>query len=89
MTLASTLAFIVAVFVLGITPGPAVRSECARGDIAILVAVIAGVLTTTNRTYGLLAARARALFKSRRVLRNFNRAAGALLAGAGIAVATR
>jgi threonine/homoserine/homoserine lactone efflux protein len=59
------------------------------GDIAILVAVIAGVLTTTNMTYGLLAARARTVFKSRRALRSFNRAAGTLMAGAGIAVATR
>jgi threonine/homoserine/homoserine lactone efflux protein len=57
-------------------------------DIAILAAVVAGVLTVTNMTYGMLAARARALFKSRRAMRNFNRAAGTLMVGAGAAVAT-
>jgi threonine/homoserine/homoserine lactone efflux protein len=58
------------------------------GDVAILVAVIAGVLTATNMTYGLLAARARTLFKSRRAMRHFNRAAGTLMIGAGAAVTT-
>lgn len=63
-------------------------SRLGGRDIAILMAVIAGVLTVTNMTYGLLAARARALFKSRRAMRNFNRAAGTLMIGAGAAVAT-
>lgn len=56
-------------------------------DVAILIAVIAGVLTVTNMSYALLAARARLLFKSRRALRNLNRAAGTLMIGAGVAVA--
>jgi threonine/homoserine/homoserine lactone efflux protein len=56
-------------------------------DIAVLVAVIAGVLTVTNMSYALLAARARLLFKSRRALRRLNRAAGTLMIGAGVAVA--
>lgn len=55
-------------------------------DIAILAAVIAGVLTVTNMTYGLLAARARRLFRSPRALRNFNRTGGTLLIGAGTVV---
>ena len=57
------------------------------GDIAILIAVIAGVLTVTNMSYALLATRARLLFRSRRALRNLNRAAGTLMIGAGVAVA--
>jgi threonine/homoserine/homoserine lactone efflux protein len=61
------------------------RIEAA--DVAILVAVIAGVLTVTNMSYALLAARARLLFKSRRALRHLNRAAGTLMIGAGVAVA--
>lgn len=58
-------------------------------DIAVIAAVIAGVLTTTNMTYGLLAARARRLFKSRRAMRNLNRGAGTMMIGAGVAVAVR
>jgi threonine/homoserine/homoserine lactone efflux protein len=58
-------------------------------DIAVIAAVIAGVLTTTNMTYGVLAARARLLFKSRRAMRNFNRGAGTMMIGAGVAVAVR
>jgi threonine/homoserine/homoserine lactone efflux protein len=56
-------------------------------DIAILAAVVAGVLTVTNMSYGLLASHARVLFKSRRAMRNFNRAGGTLMIGAGAAVA--
>ena len=62
-------------------------AHLTRTDIAILAAVVAGVLTVTNMTYGLLAARARMLFKSRRAMRNFNRAGGTLMIGAGAAVA--
>jgi threonine/homoserine/homoserine lactone efflux protein len=57
-------------------------------DIAILAAVIAGVLTVTNMTYGLLAAQARRFLKSRRAMRNLNRGAGTMMVGAGVAVAT-
>lgn len=58
-------------------------------DIAVIATVIAAVLTTTNMTYGLLAARARRLFKSRRAMRRLNRGAGTMMIGAGVAVATR
>jgi threonine/homoserine/homoserine lactone efflux protein len=62
-------------------------AQVAAADIAILAAVVAGVLTVTNMSYGLLAAHARVLFKSRRAMRNFNRAGGTLMIGAGAAVA--
>ena len=58
------------------------------GDVAILAAVIAGVLTVTNMTYGLMAAQARRFLKSRRAMRNMNRTAGAMMVGAGAVVAT-
>lgn len=58
-------------------------------DFAILALVIAAVLTATNMAYALLAARARVFFKSRRAMRNLDRAAGTMMIGAGVAVATR
>jgi threonine/homoserine/homoserine lactone efflux protein len=58
-------------------------------DIAVLAAVITAVLMTTNMAYGVLAARARIFFKSRRAMRNLDRGAGTLMIGAGVAVATR
>jgi threonine/homoserine/homoserine lactone efflux protein len=61
-------------------------AQIGAADVAILVAVIAGVLTVTNMSYALLAARARLLFRSRCALRNLNRAAGTLMIGAGAAV---
>jgi threonine/homoserine/homoserine lactone efflux protein len=58
------------------------------GDIAILAAVIVCVLTGTNMTYGLLAARARTVFRSRRAMRTLNRTAGTMMIGAGTVVAS-
>jgi threonine/homoserine/homoserine lactone efflux protein len=58
-------------------------------DIAIIAAVIAGVLTVTNMTYGVLAARARGLFRSARAMRNLNRGAGTMMIGAGAVVAAQ
>jgi threonine/homoserine/homoserine lactone efflux protein len=64
-------------------------TRITAADIAIIAAVIAGVLMVTNTGYGLLAARARVFFKSRRAMRNLNRAAGTMMVGAGVAVAAR
>ena len=56
---------------------------------AELVAVTLVVLTLVDGAYVLLAARARRLIGSPRAMRLVNRGAGALLAGAAVAVATR
>jgi len=56
---------------------------------AELVAVMLAVLTLIDGTYVLLASRARRLFTNSRALRLLNRGAGALLAGAAVAVAAR
>ena len=58
-------------------------------DIALLVAVVTVVLFLVMLGYCSLAARARRLFQSRHSMRRLNRGAGALLIGAGVAVATR
>jgi threonine/homoserine/homoserine lactone efflux protein len=57
--------------------------------ILITVAVVASVLFVVMMGYMLAAARARRLFQSARSMRRLNRGAGALLVGAGVAVATR
>jgi hypothetical protein len=51
--------------------------------------VIIAVLLTIHMTSGLLADRARMFFISRRAMRNLNRTAGTMMAGAGVAVAIR
>lgn len=56
---------------------------------AELVAVMLAVLTAVDGAYVLLASRARRLFTNSRAIRLLNRGAGALLAGAAVAVATR
>jgi threonine/homoserine/homoserine lactone efflux protein len=66
--------------------------DLARLDAAgilIAVAVVASVLFLVMLGYCSLAARARRLFQSQRSMRRLNRGAGALLMGAGVAVATR
>jgi threonine/homoserine/homoserine lactone efflux protein len=55
----------------------------------VLAAVFTAVLMMTNMTYGVLAARARIFFKSRRAIRNLNRTAGTMMIGARVAVAAR
>lgn len=51
--------------------------------------VVVVVLLAVCGTYALLAARARALLRSEKAMRRLNRTSGALLIGAGVAVATR
>lgn len=52
-------------------------------------AVVVVVLVAVCGTYAVLAARARALLSSEKAVRRLNRTSGALLIGAGVAVATR
>ena len=47
------------------------------------------ILTTVFGAYAVAAARARALFRSPRAMRVFNRAGGTVMAGAAVAVATK
>jgi threonine/homoserine/homoserine lactone efflux protein len=54
-----------------------------------LVAICVAVLCVVLGTYVLVAARARALFRTPRAVRLLNRASGTMLAGAAIAVATK
>lgn len=58
-------------------------------DIALMAALIVGILVATNLGFAWLAARARGLIRSRRAVRAINRASGTLMAGAGAWVATR
>jgi threonine/homoserine/homoserine lactone efflux protein len=55
---------------------------------AELVGITMAILTLVDGTYVLLAARARKLFRNARAIRVLNRGAGALLAGAAVAVAS-
>jgi threonine/homoserine/homoserine lactone efflux protein len=54
-----------------------------------LAVLCLAVLTIVLGAYALAAARARALFRSRRAIRVFNRTGSALMAGAAVAVATK
>ncbi|MGN6573441.1 MAG: LysE family translocator [Pseudolabrys sp.] len=54
-----------------------------------LAVLCLAVLTLVLGAYALAAARARALFRSRRAIRVFNRTGSALMAGAAVAVATK
>jgi threonine/homoserine/homoserine lactone efflux protein len=56
---------------------------------AELAVLCLAILTVVLSAYGLVAARARALFRSRRAVRLFNRTGSALMAGAAVAVATK
>jgi threonine/homoserine/homoserine lactone efflux protein len=56
---------------------------------AELAGLCVAVLTVVLGTYALAAARARALFTSRRAVKLFNRTGGTLMAGAAIAVASK
>jgi len=62
------------------------QTEAAIGELAALCAV---VMSCTLAAYALAANRARALFRSARVMGFAHRAAGGALAGVAVAVATR
>ena len=58
-------------------------------DIAILSGIVVAAIIVVNNTYGLMAARARKVFRSERAVRVLNRSAGSVMIGAGVFVATR
>ena len=58
-------------------------------DLAIVVTIITIVLGCVLGTYAFLASRARRMFTNRQAVRRLNRAAGGVMAAAGIAIAVR
>lgn len=58
-------------------------------DVAIMAALVVGILIATNLGYAWLASRARRFIRSRRAVKAVNRASGTLMIGAGAWVATR
>ncbi|NQV83024.1 MAG: LysE family translocator, partial [Rhodospirillales bacterium] len=60
-----------------------------HGDIAIIAAVVSGMLFFVMVVYAWLAARSRRMFRSERAVRIMNRSAGTVMIGAGAVIATR
>lgn len=58
-------------------------------NIAAVATVVSVVLASVLAAYAFLAARTRAVFKSRRAMRGLNRGAGTVMIGTGLVVATR
>ena len=58
-------------------------------DIAIMAAIIVGILLVANLGFAWLASRARGLLRSPRAVKTLNRTSGTLMIGAGAWVATR
>ncbi len=58
-------------------------------NIAVVATVVSIVLATVLAGYAYLAARTRAIFKSRRAMRGLNRSAGTVMIGTGLVVAAR
>ncbi len=59
------------------------------GEVALMAAIVVGILVVTNLGFAWLASRARALIKSRSAVKAINRTSGTLMIGAGAWVATR
>jgi threonine/homoserine/homoserine lactone efflux protein len=79
----------VMIFYLALLPSLIDLARVSALGYAELVAVTFLVVTAVDGGYVLMASRARRLFRSARTLRLLNRGAGALLAGAAVAVASR
>jgi threonine/homoserine/homoserine lactone efflux protein len=58
-------------------------------DVAIMAALVVGILIVTNLGFAWLASRARGFIRSRRAVKVVNRTSGTLMIGAGAWVATR
>lgn len=58
-------------------------------DIAIMAAIVVGILIATNFGFAWLASRARRFITSQRAVKTINRTSGTLMIGAGAWVATR
>ncbi len=67
----------------------ALGGDDGGSDVAIMAAVVVGILVATNLGFAWLASRARSLIKSRRAVKTINRTSGTLMIGAGAWVATR
>jgi len=79
----------VMVFYLALLPTILDLSRVTLWGFAELVGVTLSVLALVFAAYALAAARARRLFTSPKALRALNRATGATMAGAAVAIATR
>jgi len=79
----------VMVFFLSIMPLVVDVQSLTPWRLAELVAVCVPVIASTLAAYALAADRARALFRSARAMRIAHRAAGGVMAGVAVAVATR
>jgi len=58
-------------------------------DLAVVIAIIALVLSGVLSTYAFLANRARRMFTNQRAVKRLNRAAGGVMVAAGVAIAVR
>ncbi|UUX50810.1 LysE family translocator [Nisaea acidiphila] len=58
-------------------------------DIAILSGIVVAAIVLVNNFYGLMAARARKVFRSARAVQVLNRGAGSVMIGAGVFIVTR
>ncbi len=79
----------VILFYVGFLPTFLDLASLGVTEIAIVSGVISAVLVTVLTGYTWSAAKARRLFKSRRAAKNFNRGAGTVMIGTGIAIVVR
>jgi len=79
----------VMVFFLSIMPLVVDVRTLTPGALAELAALLTAVISSTLAVYALAANRARALIRSTRAMRIAHRAAGGVMAGVAVAVATR
>lgn len=78
----------VVVFYVAFLPAFMDLSTLGTGDLGIVAVAVSVTLFVVLAGYALMAARARRLFKSHRAVKNLHRSAGALMVGAGGAVAS-
>ncbi len=79
----------VIVFYAGFLPNFMDLRSLTLIDILIVIALITLILICVLGTYSFTAARAGRMFVSRRAIKNLNRCAGTVMAGAGITIAVR
>jgi threonine/homoserine/homoserine lactone efflux protein len=79
----------VMVFFLSVMPLVVDVKGLTLANLALLVAIGVPIIATTLAAYALAANRARALFRSARAMRFAHRAAGGVMAGVAVAIATR
>lgn len=75
------------VFYVAFLPAFMDLSVLGAGDLGVVAVVVSVTLFVVLAGYAFMAARARELFKSHRAVKNLHRSAGALMVGAGGAVA--